>query len=83
MIEWLLWALFSSVRGDQLEEWREELEGYVHVLEDLMGHKIDDGCNAALKCMKVSMDPVVSIHRPFVWYMVRIFRVHICRTSTK
>lgn len=70
--EWLLWALFSSTRENQLVEWKEEIDGYVDVLEGLLGLKLQDGYNDSVKCMKITMDPVHGIHRPFIWYIVSI-----------
>lgn len=40
------------------------------MVERLMGRKLEDGANEEIKCMKVSLDPVVSVHRPFLWYSV-------------
>ena len=69
-VEWLLWALFSSTRDNRLDEWKEEIEGYVEVIERLLGHELQDGYNDSIKCMKITMDSVSGIHRPFIWYMV-------------
>ncbi|CAL1694590.1 unnamed protein product [Somion occarium] len=67
--EWLLWALFSSDRNGR-EEWEDEIEQYIQAMEKLMGHKFKTGWNESVGCMKVSMDPVVSLHRPFIWYLI-------------
>lgn len=75
VVEWLLWALFSSSRDASLGEWEEELEGYIKSIERLMGRKLENGGNERVKCMKVTMDPVVSLHRPLLWYIVSIFLV--------
>ena len=73
VVEWILWALFSSTQDSQLAEWDEEIQGYIHVIEKLLGHRLEDGYNDEIKCMKVSMDPVLGVHRPLIWYMVRHF----------
>lgn len=70
MKEWLLWALFSTNRDGQKEEWTEELEGYLTRLEEYMGRKLERGWNSGAKCMKLTLDPVVMVHRPLVWYTV-------------
>lgn len=72
VIEWILWALYNS-HGAQpgQKEWDEELDSYIKLIEKLLGRKLEDGYNEAITCLKVTMDPVVGIHRPFVWYMVR------------
>lgn len=68
--EWLLWAIFGTQRGGVIEEWEEELEGYVSMVETLLGRQLESGWNKAVRCMKVSLDPVIAVHRPFIWYMI-------------
>ncbi|KAI0341006.1 alpha/beta-hydrolase [Trametopsis cervina] len=70
VLEWLLWALFSSPKDALLEDWEEELEGYVKIVERLLGRTLDEGLNEKISCMKVTMDPVVSLHRPLLWYSI-------------
>lgn len=72
VVEWLLWALFHADRDGFLSEWEGELEQYIKMLEHLMGRELNDGWNTAVRCMKVTLDPVVSLHRPLLWYMVVI-----------
>lgn len=55
-----------------VEEWEEELEGYVKIVERLMGRELEDGLNEEIKCIKVTLDPVVSLHRPLLWYTVSV-----------
>jgi hypothetical protein len=71
VVEWVLWALFSASRDTALLEWEEELKGYVQCIERLLGRKLEDGLNEKIKCLKVTLDPVVSLHRPLLWYIVR------------
>ncbi|KAI0647630.1 Alpha/Beta hydrolase protein [Trametes meyenii] len=70
MVEWLLWALFGSHREGMKEEWAEELQGYVHKMEGLIGRKMDEGWDHTVRCMKVSLDPVDMVHRPLLWYSI-------------
>ncbi|KAL6300229.1 hypothetical protein BKA93DRAFT_542925 [Sparassis latifolia] len=70
MIEWLCWALFGTRRDGLLKEWEEEIEGYLAKIENFQGHKYESGWNNAVQCMKVSLDPVVSLHRPLLWYLI-------------
>ncbi|KAI0743297.1 hypothetical protein BC629DRAFT_217644 [Irpex lacteus] len=71
LVDWLLWALFSTTTADALvHEWEDELEGYVKTIEKLLGRKLEAGRTAGLECMKVTLDPVVSLHRPFLWYII-------------
>lgn len=71
MIEWLLWSLFGSHLDILNEELTEELEGYIAQLETLSGRPIGHGRNEKIKSIKVSLDPVVTVHRPLIWYSVR------------
>lgn len=70
VIEWLLWALFSS-HPDNLEEgWEAELLEYVEKLERLMGRQLEPGWNERVRSMRITLDPVITLHRPLVWYSI-------------
>ncbi|KAA1478429.1 hypothetical protein DENSPDRAFT_934251 [Dentipellis sp. KUC8613] len=69
-VDWLLWALFSCSADDSLEEWEEELDYYVGEVSRFLGYSLDNGKNHQLKTMRLTLDPVVTIHRPFIWYMI-------------
>lgn len=71
MVEWILWALFSA-NGDGLQaEWEQEIEGYISMIERLLGRELEPGWDDTIRCMKVSLDPVIMLHRPLIWYAVR------------
>ncbi|KAI0934918.1 hypothetical protein AcV5_006608 [Taiwanofungus camphoratus] len=70
MMEWLSWALFSARSDGFRKEWEAELEGYVTKLEGFMGQKFAPGWDEKVKCMRVSFDHVVTVHRPLVWYLI-------------
>lgn len=70
VIEWLLWALFSTDAGHNLGEWEEELNSYISVFATIVGYPLDTGSNGELKTMRLTLDPVVMIHRPLIWYMI-------------
>ncbi|KIP01939.1 hypothetical protein PHLGIDRAFT_79868 [Phlebiopsis gigantea 11061_1 CR5-6] len=70
VVEWILWALFSTSRAGAADEWREEIEEYVQRIEHLLGRKLAPGWNAGVDCIKVTLDPVTALHRPLLWYMV-------------
>ncbi|EKM52202.1 uncharacterized protein PHACADRAFT_148672 [Phanerochaete carnosa HHB-10118-sp] len=76
VIEWILWAFFSSTRDQLVEEWWAEIEDYIRALETLLGRNIEPGRNEEIKCMKVSLDPVYALHRPMIWYSI-VFIVDI------
>lgn len=70
IVEWLLWALFNTHRDGLEAEWEEELEQYIAMIEKLMDRKLEHGWDDTIQCMKVSLDPVVMLHRPLIWYAV-------------
>ena len=77
--EWYAWAFFSSCveelrygRPDESsEELLNELDGMVKETELALGHvSILAGYNKSIDCIKLSYDPVQSIHRPLILYTV-------------
>ncbi|KAH9931897.1 uncharacterized protein B0H18DRAFT_988515, partial [Fomitopsis serialis] len=70
MREWLLWALFGCNRGSARPEWDDEIEGYLAILDNYVGKPLEDGWSEAARCMRLTLDPVVMLHRPLVWYMI-------------
>src|SRR5712671_5077391 len=71
VVDWLLWALFSSHSKDTPREWEEELDHYITVMGEYVGYPLRPGTNPELQCLRLTMDPVPMLHRPFIWYMVR------------
>lgn len=80
--EWLLWALFGCNLDGLREEWIDEIEGYIRRLEAYMGNKFDDGWSATAKCMRLTLDPVIMLHRPLLWYTVSTYHSLIRCKST-
>ncbi|EJF60429.1 hypothetical protein DICSQDRAFT_63022 [Dichomitus squalens LYAD-421 SS1] len=70
LVDWLLWAFFGTRRDGLQEEWAEEIEGYLRNIEQLLGHKIEEGRNHTVHALKVSLDPVVTANRPLLWYVI-------------
>ncbi|KIY46852.1 hypothetical protein FISHEDRAFT_66270 [Fistulina hepatica ATCC 64428] len=66
--EWLLWAFFHATRQEYLPEWTEEIEHYIDAVEDILGRKLEEGNKEGTKPMRITLDPVTSVHRPLVWY---------------
>jgi len=71
-IDWLLWALFSTHIDDALDEWQEELEQYLSIMSNYLGYSFDLGSSPDVQIMRLTLDPVVMVHRPLVWYIVSI-----------
>jgi hypothetical protein len=71
VIDWLLWALFSVRNRDTNPEWEDELEYYITVMGEYVGYPLRAGSTPEIQCLRLTMDPVPMVHRPFTWYMVR------------
>ena len=72
VIDWLLWALFSARNRGTNPEWEDELEYYINVMGEYVGYPLIAGTTPEIQCLRLTMDPVPMVHRPFIWYMVRI-----------
>lgn len=73
VIDWLLWALFSSSRDEiNLDDHKEELDGYIREIETYHNQPLVEGRSheKGLYSMRITVDPVGMSHRPLVWYMV-------------
>jgi hypothetical protein len=70
VVDWLLWALFSATRDTCLVEWEEELEEYLSMVEAIIGRELAPGYNTGARCMRPTIDGVLMLHRPLIWYLV-------------
>ena len=85
LCKWFLNAPLSEIRRDNVKEfycWAllnkeawgpdddEELDGYVDKIEELLGSRIRPGRGPA-RPLKLTIDPVIILHRPLLWYTVR------------
>jgi hypothetical protein len=69
VVLWILWALFSMERSRPGCIWEDEIK-YISDIEGILGHKLESGYNHRVKSMGFTFDPVVTLHRPLVWYFV-------------
>jgi hypothetical protein len=73
-IDWLLWALFSPTAtrsdGSFVEEYQEEIDGYIEEIEKILGRKLEPGTDTGVRSMRITLDPVTMLHRPLIWYSV-------------
>lgn len=69
-IDWLLWSLFACERQHAKDEWAEELDGYIHAIEGMIGRKLKDGRGNGIKSMRLTLDRVKVVHRPLIWYTI-------------
>ena len=70
VVDWLLWALFSVRSSDTHPEWEDELNYYITIMGERVGYPLRPGSNPEMQCLRLTMDSVHMVHRPFVWYMV-------------
>lgn len=70
--DWILWAMFSVNSGEALEEWTEEIDGYIQSVEKTLGRRLEDGRNPKANSMRLTFDPVLMTHRPLIWYFVSL-----------
>lgn len=68
--EWLYWAIFSSTVEDG-EEFMSEAEEYLVEMGRCDGMELIPGHTPEIKPIRVTLDPVRTVHRPLVWYLVR------------
>ena len=66
IVHWTLWALFVS--ESMRPEWEEEVNGYVTVVEKR--RRLEVGYSEEAKSLRLTFDPVVTLHRPILWYLV-------------
>lgn len=91
LADWILWAFFnespdraSSVRALDDGERAAEIDTYVDILAEKCGTTFEPGYNPAVKCVRLTVDPVKAIHRPAVLYLaIAIFDVAISFTLWK
>ncbi|KAF5665154.1 hypothetical protein FHETE_6770 [Fusarium heterosporum] len=72
--EFLLWAFFERSDDGKLdyedaETVEEEVEHYLHILEERLGRKLEDGRGNA-KSLRLTVDEITTTYRGFVWYMI-------------
>lgn len=67
--EFYCWALFNRSSWGPDEE--QELDEYTDKIEEILGRKIQPGRGSA-KALRLTIDPVNILHRPLLWYTVRI-----------
>lgn len=70
VVHWTLWALFSTETWNP--EWEDEINGYITEIEDVLGRKLENGFSNEAKSMRLTFDPVVTLHRPLIWYTVSL-----------
>ncbi|KAK7035897.1 AB hydrolase-1 domain-containing protein [Favolaschia claudopus] len=75
--EWILWAMFASTPEHASPEWDEEIDQYILATEKKLGCKLEPGRVPGVQSLRLSFDPIYTLHRPLIWYIVRISLLHI------
>ena len=72
IVHWTLWALFAS--DTMRPKWEEEVDGYVREVENILGRRLEAGYSEEAKSLRLTFDPVVTLHKPILWYLVSTSR---------
>ena len=72
IVHWTLWALFAS--DTMRPEWEEEVDGYVREVENTLGRRLEAGYSEEAKSLRLTFDPVVTLRRPILLYLVSTSR---------
>lgn len=93
--EWLAWALFHNMPGSLTVEQKEEMKCIYEDTEKWAEVTFPMGYNKEVRSMRLTMDPIPSIHRPLVYYVftagvfnlvTRMFmashKFQLCRSGT-
>ncbi|KAK6338196.1 hypothetical protein TWF730_002270 [Orbilia blumenaviensis] len=71
--EFLRWSLFNASGSwseePDGEEQEGEIEEYLSIVEEQMGHKFEEGRGNA-ECYRLTIDQVRMKHRPLTWYII-------------
>ncbi|KAJ3791650.1 hypothetical protein GGU11DRAFT_827724, partial [Lentinula aff. detonsa] len=70
LIEWILWALFSSGPHEAKDSWKDKIDGYVRQIEEITMVKFENGQDEGMKALRLTLDEVKMVHRPLVWYII-------------
>jgi hypothetical protein len=79
LMDWIFWAIFYTDVAHAAPEWFDEARGYVAAIEAALGHQLEEGRNGDVRSMRPTLDPVVMLHRPLIWYGVSVFSFLILR----
>ena len=68
---WILWAIFSTdSHKANHDEWKEEVNAYLNEVECLLGRSLETGITEEVDSMRLTLQPVITAHRPFMWYTI-------------
>jgi len=72
MEEWLAWSFFASNLEEirKNAEYMNEIHEVIRIIENEKKVKFPEGYNPDVQCIRLTLDPIRSIPRPFVFYVV-------------
>ncbi|KAJ3011558.1 hypothetical protein HKX48_006774 [Thoreauomyces humboldtii] len=68
MRSWVAWAFMDQDLALLDEKESAEVDGLLAVLENRMGYVFPPGHDPEVKCIRLTLDPVVAAHRPALYY---------------
>eukprot|EP01135_Chromosphaera_perkinsii_P001115 Nk52_evm65s158 gene=Nk52_evmTU65s158 len=69
-LEWLAWAFYDDELVNFSREELKELNDLADYGESQMGYKFPEGHNPEVSCIRLTRDPIFSIQRPLIYYIV-------------
>ena len=72
--DFIRWAFFNTAIPDPAHD--SELEEYVKELERRIGRDFQPG-RSDVKCLRLTLDKVDTLHRSLVWYLVRHYSLTV------
>ncbi|CAM0139200.1 unnamed protein product [Umbelopsis sp. WA50703] len=69
---WFAWAFWSKPlhQVKSKPSWANELDWMVSTAESHFGVTFEEGISPNVKCIRLNLDPVNAIHRPFIFYTI-------------
>ena len=55
-------------------EWEEEVDGYIREVEYILGRRLEVGYSEEAKSLRLTFNPVVTLHKPILWYLMSTSR---------
>eukprot|EP00742_Colponemidia_sp_Colp-10_P007524 GILJ01008110.1.p1 GENE.GILJ01008110.1~~GILJ01008110.1.p1 ORF type:complete len:514 (+),score=59.41 GILJ01008110.1:109-1650(+) len=72
VFEWFAWVLYGKHAAQMQGEEATELLSIIDEVEERTGLVFKAGKNMEIKCMRLNLDPVTALHRPFVYYVASL-----------
>ncbi|TPX65045.1 hypothetical protein SpCBS45565_g05452 [Spizellomyces sp. 'palustris'] len=67
--EWTAWAFFDKEYTELTDLELEEVDEMVKETEQRIQHRLKDGYDKRVKCIRLTIDEMQMLHRPFIYYV--------------